>query len=640
MLVFFVGLVPCLYAQVNFTGPELLARPTDNSITVNVVTDAALQLYFEYGTESGVYTDQTDLVTSIANEPVNVVINGLQANTRYYYRMVYSNDGGSLWIERAEHSFHTQRPSGSTFTFTILTDSHINIMLGNQTVYQQTLNNVASDNPDLHLDLGDTFAMDNVTSESGARSAYLFQRASNFFGRISPSAPIFIAIGNHEEEEGWHLDDNGNPVNSQPVWGTNARKRYFPNPIPDGFYSGNAETYYALDGDQLHEDYFAWTWGDVLFVVIDPFWYTISKPFTGNTGGGENSDAGTGDRWDWTLGQMQFNWLRQTLENSNAAYKFIFAHHMVGGTQDYVRGGAYGVPYCEWGGYNENGSTWGFDTERAGWGSEPVHQFLVANHVSAFFHGHDHQYAYEVRDGIVYQSCPSGGFTGNGFNLYSEGGYTIKVLPSAGHLRVTVTPEQATVDYIGYSNGAVNYSYEIEPNTPITTFELTMAVEPVGSGTTNPEVGVSTYAEGTHVTLTAMAATGYLFDYWEGDVENVNSASTSVIMDEDQSVIAHFVEDTPPAGIIGDVNNAEGVNSTDALILLSCDAGISVSQFCPMNCGDVNNDALVNSTDALIILSYDVGMSVPFAIGEAGCATTVTQCPGCNPEQMPFSQEY
>ena len=45
---------------------------------------------------------------------------------------------------------------------------------------------------------------------------------------------------------------------------------------------------------------------------------------------------------------------------------------------------------------------------------------LIENHVSAVFHGHDHQYAYEIRDGIVYQSLPAAGFSGTGFNIYNE----------------------------------------------------------------------------------------------------------------------------------------------------------------------------------------------------------------------------
>lgn len=44
------------------------------------------------------------------------------------------------------------------------------------------------------------------------------------------------------------------------------RKRCFHNPRPDGFYSGNA----AQDPvDGLLENYYAWEWGDGLFIVAD-----------------------------------------------------------------------------------------------------------------------------------------------------------------------------------------------------------------------------------------------------------------------------------------------------------------------------------------------------------------------------------
>ncbi|MBN1481952.1 hypothetical protein EH223_06475 [candidate division KSB1 bacterium] len=84
-------------------------------------------------------------------------------------------------------------------------------------------------------------------------------------------------------------------------------------------------------------------------------------------------------------------------------------------------------------------------------------------------------------------------------------------------------------------------------------------------------------------------------------------------------------------GIIGDVNDDDAPNSTDALIILSCDVGLDVSSFCPMNCGDVNDDGFVNSTDALIVLSYDVGIEITFPVGASGCYADVTPCPGCNP---------
>ena len=84
-------------------------------------------------------------------------------------------------------------------------------------------------------------------------------------------------------------------------------------------------------------------------------------------------------------------------------------------------------------------------------------------------------------------------------------------------------------------------------------------------------------------------------------------------------------------GLLGDVNADGLANSTDALIVLSCDAGFNTAAFCPMNCGDTNADGYVNSTDALIILSYDAAMTVPFPVGQPGCPASVTPCAGCNP---------
>ena len=51
----------------------------------------------------------------------------------------------------------------------------------------------------------------------------------------------------------------------------------------------------------------------------------------------------------------------------------------------------------------------------------PVHQLLVNNHVTAFFHGHDHEYAHEQRDGVVYQLVPMAADAtyGYGFKEYT-----------------------------------------------------------------------------------------------------------------------------------------------------------------------------------------------------------------------------
>jgi hypothetical protein len=121
-----------LYAQ-TFTGPELLGRPTANSVTVHVVIDAAREIRFEYGTSStsgGSYPYATAVFTTAANEPMKVPITSLTANTKYYYRMGHRAVGGTTWTYRDEHSFYTQRAVGSTYKFTITTEDLGNSGLG------------------------------------------------------------------------------------------------------------------------------------------------------------------------------------------------------------------------------------------------------------------------------------------------------------------------------------------------------------------------------------------------------------------------------------------------------------------------------------------------------------------------------
>ena len=307
---------------VTFTAGELLGKPTDTSITINIVPGSSIQYYYRYGTTPGVYTGQTTPVNATGGQPSEVVISGLTADTEYYYQMVYDGDGSVTdgdFETRPEQTFHTARAAGDTFNFDVTADAHG----GGAT----TWTNVFNELPDFDVDLGDTFSTDGATSQSQVNSTYLTQRGNTLIGKAGVSVPIFLSAGNHENEEGWNLDDT--PF-SQGVGNIQARKLFFPTPTNGGFYTGNTDPLSYIDattyGDQLREDYYAWTWGDALFVVIDPFQYTMNLPYTPAAGEGSD-DPVTGDQWSWTLGKQQYDWLKQTLENSQAKYKFVFSHH-------------------------------------------------------------------------------------------------------------------------------------------------------------------------------------------------------------------------------------------------------------------------------------------------------------------------
>lgn len=410
---------------------ELLGRPTARSVTVHFVPSEALEAYVEFGTEPGVYGAATAPLRAEALKPVEVLLDGLEPGSRYFYRLRYRARPEEEFAARPERSFHTQRPPGSTFTFTIQADPHLDDNTDPET-YKITLANQAAAGADFMIDLGDTMMSDKLgrnPTDQQVLDRHLLLRS--YYALACHSLPLYLVLGNHEGE--WLSFADGTE-SSLPVRATRLRKLYFPNPLPNDFYTGN-EKDEPLVG--LRQNYYAWHWGDALFVVIDPYW---------------NLPQGPEQRGDWalTLGREQYDWLKRTLESSTAKFKFVFGHNLVGGVDrdGKMRGGVEAAKYLEWGGYNLDGS-WGFFDARPGW-DLPIHELLVRTGVTAFFHGHDHIYAHQSLDGVVYQEVPQPGARnyplGNRATTYGylEG----TLLGGAGYLRITVSPEEVRSDYV------------------------------------------------------------------------------------------------------------------------------------------------------------------------------------------------
>jgi hypothetical protein len=422
----------------------VLGRISDRSVTVSTLAKDTRDGFFEYGTASGEYGIKTGVVSFPSGKAVETVFDKLRPNTQYFYRLHHRKPGDPSFSPRPECRFHTQRTAGSTFTFGIQGDSHPERpWMSDPELYARTLLNAAAGQPDFYICMGDDFSVDALhqLTEDTVAQRYTLQRP--FMGLVAQSAPLFLLNGNHEQASLFNFDRNG-IAHDVAVWAQNARNSYFPMPAPDRFYTGNAE---PLKSIGLLRDYYAWTWGDALFVVIDFYWHSPKLVDNALRDGppdqvrGQPRGPGSRDLWGITLGDSQYQWLKQTLEKSTAKYKFVFSHHVLGTT----RGGIERADLFEWGGRNHRGD-WEFDRQRAGW-ALPVHQLMVKHDVTIFFQGHDHLYVRQELDGIIYQELPVPAdptYTTQNENAYQSG---VK-LPNAGHLHVTVSPEQVKVDYV------------------------------------------------------------------------------------------------------------------------------------------------------------------------------------------------
>jgi len=348
-------------------------------------------------------------------------------------------------------------------------------------------------------------SLDNKTAGYGA---YLEQRLK-YVNLMANSTSLFLVNGNHEQA---HYANLGGIFNNAAVWSADARNKFYPNPTPTlaGFYTGDTESFAGgvngfpgVGGDGLLRDYYAFTWGDALFVTIDPYWHA---PFSPDSNLFDAVSASNEPAAQQTMGDAQYQWLKRTLEGSTAKYKFIFQHHILGNG----RGAASMITTTEWGGASRSG--FNFATDRSTW-AKPVHQLLVDTKTpggqTIVFTGHDHTFAREMVDGIVYQEVPNPSDNsywayncsayapvsvatfpttwkksdGSAYGVYDPG-YSI-VRPDTGFLQVTVSPTAVRVDYIrtfratdlqldsnaasfdslsGHVNGETDFSYSLPAN--------------------------------------------------------------------------------------------------------------------------------------------------------------------------------
>jgi hypothetical protein len=407
----------------------LLARPTASSILINArngqadVT-ATVQLW-ESGTNHRLR--DTAPLRAAPGDWLEWTIDGLKPGTRYTYAISLASAANPV-VVAARGGFLTQRVGHESFTAALITDPHTGTFQEGSPelrVMDDVVRNVQRDAPEFVIGLGDNVAW--ATSRNAAQmSAADAERAYDMYrrhtGPLTASTPHFSLLGNWEGETGKFPPESVALVRG-------ARHRFLPNP--------DHRTY--PQGGSAEQDYYAFTWGPALFVILNVQGYTkASTPLTLPT----QSDVSKVE--DWTLGAAQLAWLERTLKESSAPFKFLCIHHTVGGDAGnphdtlYGRGGARAAHVGE---------------------QRTVHALMREHGVQVFFYGHDHVFVDDVVDGIHYALPGSFGAPWHfGPQVTGYG----RFWSDSGHARLSVSPREARVEYINQA-GAVFHAFSVAP---------------------------------------------------------------------------------------------------------------------------------------------------------------------------------
>ena len=409
--------------------PPCLVRPTTSAITVNIVGgDKRLDylIKFRESGERDIPWQKTETFSVEAYTPVSTALRPLKAGKMYEYQVHAGVKASQIYEVVAQSTFSTQKTGTSPHSFAMVADSHIT---PNEPKRLKILSDISASilarRPDYLLMLGDN--IQTFTSHGGPMTEerygpLLYYMLRQSLGGLPASVPVFNVIGNWEGENGWHQAN-------QRGWARKARMEWLPGPLPDTY----------CEGGNGYGDYYGFTWGDTLNLVLTVTGYTLTEHVHGSK---------TGKADDWTLGDEQKKWLYKQLSTSKAKWKFIFIHHTVGGKAGDDLNTRYG----------RGGGQAAYVGEQA-----LIHKWMQKFQVTALFYGHDHVFTDISVDGIHYICAGSAGapwkFT------KSETGYA-KFWPDSGYTWVDVHEERLRVAFIKpdemKSEGKILHQFEIK----------------------------------------------------------------------------------------------------------------------------------------------------------------------------------
>ena len=287
--------------------------------------------------------------------------------------------------------------------FTIIGDDHLfSKKYWDPELYGSVVSNIEKTCPLFHVSMGDLFLFNKECKDD-----VTFECCDNYAkeGRryLPKNIPFFSLIGNWEDTTLTEPDSNLT---------LSILSRHLVKPSRNKC------------GNDLCT-YYTFVKRDTRFVVLDS--ETYSKYQNANN-------------WDQTLGDDQYYWLVDVLNESTSSFHMIFVHRLLG------RSGA-SFHYYEWGGRDHRkDKKYKFHKRRPDYIS-PIHDLVSSTSNPIVFVGHDHVYNREIKDGVVYLSVPQ---------ALNPVPHRRELFPCTSFYHIT--PGHSEVEF-GYDSFAVTYMY-------------------------------------------------------------------------------------------------------------------------------------------------------------------------------------
>ncbi|MCP4249226.1 MAG: hypothetical protein GY778_19455 [bacterium] len=407
---------------------------------------------------AGAHPDHLELAGEVLSRgPTEVRLTGAGTDG-LVCRSSFRRPGQSDWLWTPVRRVSTRRAPGEKFRVALIADAHIPILPPKAAEWAtanlvKMINAVRRDGVDFVAFLGDEPCTGGYGDGPGditeGRTEKRWRLWRRTYSSLLSDIPSFMVLGNHDGEAGYQQQLREEPTFLQ-RWSTIERKRHLLNPLPDTYPEGGEDDGWAGDpespatGGADHgncsplQNYFAWRWGDALFLVLDVHRYT-------NVGGSPPTYPE-----EWTLGARQMAWFQEVLSTSRARWKLVLAHHLVGGygygiireSDGRLLRNAYGRGGARFARVGEQGR---------------VTELMKQHGAQLFLYGHDHIFAHQRADEIDFVCCGrptllskrwwnTRGWREMYGDVQARGPHDFHA--ALGYTRLTVAPDEMTVEYV------------------------------------------------------------------------------------------------------------------------------------------------------------------------------------------------